>query len=1503
MPWQDQDVLDALKETYDLESEYKLQRDQIHTKKFKDKLDMERIKHIDHSLQDVIGIRQSVVDNNPGVYEAYVQKYKTVQKPEPEEEGTSPLAGLLRGTKDTLGFVAKHPQRAGAHANLGVESFASLPFRGLETALMGEKGEYPFASAKKWLRGREENVRKGDIEAGVTPGSTGPAVAEAVGGMAVPVGPALKAGQLLKNILKGGAFAGSISAGEEFAQKGDVTAEQTGTATGFGMGLTGALSALLGRGKAPRMSADAGPVPSTHPEAGPKPSPAGPAEGAPLQLEHKPIIYGQEPPRGLPAPTPPEPKGPAPYYDRMMEAVKSKAASELTPDEQGFVLSQRGTVNPPPNAAGARDVVGDIPTRERKLSEVMGLKPTPKQGAEAATPTRPPITERPPDDMVAAKPEVTSAPTQPTRTLTDVVRPKPPVRPIETLEPPGAPSQRELYGTPEPTMAKAAPEPEVSPITAKATAQTKEMSGKSKLLTPEEAINIAKEMDAHKVAMEKEATLRDVVSGKLDVSKVPMKRSGKARGVKGGTSKEVPKSEAPAPTVKGEVGAPIEEVGVAVEPKIDFFGGTPVRPLASGQMSKSKAEPLAEIGGDQNLQRDLAAVDRMLDKAGKMSKEVPLEKPTKTTKVELQPKRTEDFIKEQGYKVREREPFPGEKEYDIIDPRTGNIIARGDREQLTHALGNVKEAKGFKLHSFPSGIEDFVPLFKDKLRCVGARVPEGVDVDAPKQAGTLNTLLRPFETPEFNVRKSEAGRTITDAGREADRQINRRVRDLITEEVVPGKEYTPTKLSAYFSADAEIRDKVNKVLVLGDKAEEVYTPAQLTKYGLTTDEVTMYQGVREALDKVVNWVKELGPDYAEFDSRKIDGYIPRVWKGDWEIFVNGNKHLRAKTETSSFSTLSEAAAEAHGIKAGDPKAKIAIKFFPDPEYLSSRGLQDARVIARLKSNLERMGHMDSAAIDEAFKMGKSVKGFAKHLLERKDASGYETQDLDKVLNSYFYQAARRVEMQKVKSVAESVLKESKADLSPGQVRYMQEYVERVAGKPAWDQIAIHQFVQDTPIGKWIDPVRGGKLISSGKEFITHLTLGFGNVGWAAINLDGLTRHVWPMLANEAKMVGSKDLLAAEKYGLNAVKEFFKNKGLRQQLAHHGVIDIQLMSEPTPKIGHEFGKGHWTPERVSLLLGTATEEFSRGVAAIARYNMALDHGATPAVAMQDAARFVEQTLGRYTRGGRPPIYTGAIGSTVGLFKTYMTVMLQNGWKALESKDVGTITRYIAGAVGVSGVLGLVPGIEDMDDAITKNFGWSPIEMIEKNLPPAVATGLLTISGVDLSRKAGVPEIFPDNARGWAGPVVGRYASVIADIMNGEYGEAALDMLPNSIRNILAVTRGMKEGKIIGRLDKPSFEATPKEATLHAIGVTPAREAAESRLYGRNVNKEIYRDEKLNHLTRKIVAGKASDEDYAEFSRLGGKHQRIKNERRRQQETLIERQFRHLPKRLRMEQPRD
>lgn len=1465
--------VDSIMDKYDnLEMELRQQRDEMSTRGLVDKADYENVHDIDSTLEQINRSRELILNNNAHWY----------------KRASGPASTTSPGAEDTTDSVWTHPAHIIARGWLGTKEFASLPFRAAESLTgkedeKGGGGYWPESySFKKMIEKHREQLDAADRAKNIDPNAIGTQIAEVLGPLPIPIGPSVKAGQILKNIAKGAGFGSGIYASERVARDEPWDAAGlTGSATAGGV-LAGVLGALLGRGKGAVGARSAGPEPSTHPETGPKPTPTGPAEGAP----------GTGKPFDINVPPKPGPGSPI---------------------EPGFI------------------------------GKLKVLKPTPKQGAEAATPTRPAITERPPEGEV---PNVTPVPT---RTLADVVGIKPP------------------QPAPETVVAKEAPRPEaVTPVLReKAIEQTKKMSGKSKLLTPEEALAMAKEVDTAKTAMEGEATLKGVISGKIDVNKLPQKSMTKARGVKGGKKQEVPKSEAPVPAVEGEAGANSKiapatfkavQEGHGHFPDYELYDltadipGHPKGSTVSGDTLKEAGytipakiappgavkffgEPEAKSQGDwfeRTLQaqkasrapvEDVASAKITKSQAELPAQEVPHEAHTKTTKLELQPKRTEDFIREQGYQVKEREPFPGQREYDIVDPRTGKLIARGDREQLTYALGQRKEAKGFKLYSFPGPLDEFADWVKNKVNIASGRLPEGVTVEkSPLGKSSLtNTLLRPLETPEFAMRGAgrvysaddvskmglkpemagqRAGDIPINAGREANRGIEKRYNDLLYKEL-PGNRYEPTGYHAYASMPKDERDLVDKIMVLGDKEGVTYSAEQLARQGVTPKQIVAYQGVHEALDKAAKWVEELGGKLEDFTERKLPGYLPRVFPGQWEIFTASGKYLKPKDSASTFRTYNEALEEVYKIKAKDPTAKLSMRFWPDVDYAAERGMMDARAIARLKNHLTEMGYTDHSMIDEAFGMGKTLKGFAKHLEKRRGETGYQTTDLDAVLSGYFHEAARRVEMRKVKDVADKILKDHTNDLSVMQMNYLRNFVERVGGKPAWDDIALHNLVQETAIGKWIDPIGGGRLIKKANELTTHLMLGFGNVGWASLQLSSIPTHTWPLLQEEAIRLGSKNPLAAERYLGSAIKQFFTDKGIRQMLAHHGVVDIQLMSEPHPVAGHSI-QGAWTPAKVSLLLGTLTDEFTRSVTAIARFNMAKDFGASTEQALAAAAKFVEITQGHYTVGGKPMAFTGSIGGTMGRFKTYPVVMLQNGWRAFGSLHPGVITRYIAGTVGVGGVLGLMPGVEDMDEFITKHWGWSPIEMAEKNLPPAVTYGLGSLVGLDFSRRAGNPDIIPNNWKGMTGPLPGKVIQIMTDVMNGEWGDMAMDLLPNSLRNIAQSARGWNEGKIIGRKDKPTYEASRKEAVEHALGLPSMEETGTSRLYQRNLNKMAYRESELDSLTRRIVAERASDKDYQKFRELGGRNQRIKNERRRQQETITQSQYRHLPKMLRREQ---
>jgi hypothetical protein len=172
-------------------------------------------------------------------------------------------------------------------------------------------------------------------------------------------------------------------------------------------------------------------------------------------------------------------------------------------------------------------------------------------------------------------------------------------------------------------------------------------------------------------------------------------------------------------------------------------------------------------------------------------------------------------------------------------------------------------------------------------------------------------------------------------------------------------------------------------------------------------------------------------------------------------------------------------------------------------------------------------------------------------------------------------------------------------------------------------------------------------------------------------------------------------------------------------------------------------------------------------------------------------------------------------------------------------------------------------------------------------------------VDLSKKAGMPDLIPDDLRSALGPVVGRLALVVSDLAKGEYKEAALDLVPNSIRGLIQVLRGTDRGVAVGRYDKPVVKLRPGEEVPKALGFPPIREIEDQRVVARMSNLAAYRDERLRELSHKMVQGTASPEERREFRKLGGSATWLKGERLRERLTTRERQFKYLPKILKRE----
>ncbi|UOF78512.1 large tegument protein uL36 [Caudoviricetes sp.] len=896
--------------------------------------------------------------------------------------------------------------------------------------------------------------------------------------------------------------------------------------------------------------------------------------------------------------------------------------------------------------------------------------------------------------------------------------------------------------------------------------------------------------------------------------------------------------------------------------------------------------------------------------------------------------RLEKVLKDHSFQAEVFEdPLHGTR-YRVYD-KAGNLRAAGDRSDILNAIQQGPEGKGIKLASGLGGIEEPAALALEALRKQGSKVASIAD----STFGSRKAFSRYFKPGRRFGAEHPSMAEAMDELFDRHAAINQRARDFLYKHSPEG-EFSPTGYYHYDTLPKESLAKVNKILWYGDKNSiDLSKPeyhAILAKQGVTPQEMVAIDGVRQAFKTAREDTNKVAAERIKgglplkTEERALveemgtrEGFLPHTWEGRWEVYRNGTKDLHPGPEgsvydVSGYKTQWEAAQRVLELKAKDPKARVEIKFWGDRELPGITAAEEGLISGRIKRNLKLMHEVEGREyvspelIDDALRYGRDIKGFMRHIEERKGAPGFATADLEVLVRNYLYRHSRFVEVSKARMAVRDILEHS-SDLSGEQAAAVLHRLERFAGKPAVDEAFISQKISGTRLGEWLDPQSGGRAIQTVNQLTTHLTLGMGHVSYALVQLAAIPQHVWPALSREATQAGF-GLTGGEKFLWEGIRGL-GDKALRQKLAHAGVIDIQMMSEKIPQFGKtllEKPVGQWTSAQWSMALSTITEEWSRAVAGIGRYKMALAQGWPEKEAIRAARHIVIDTLGEYSVIGKPMVLTGAIGGTVGRFKTFPLVMLSNGMAALRGfKDTPAASlRYFVANLGLAGIVG-IPGAMLVNDYVERHYGFSPRQWAADQLGNLTSERFASMlmhggaaeagqvlgledAGIDLSSRAGLKDIFPDDVGSALGPVLGRFYNAMQALQRGGYEDAAEKLfIPSSLRGAL---QARKEGSLSYR-DRPTIHYTPTERVIRATGFMPMRETAEREQAQTRKHFDLYRDERLKLLADRILDNPQDEKAYAEFGRLGGTSRILQNAAQARELEMLQRQDRALPKLLR------
>lgn len=210
----------------------------------------------------------------------------------------------------------------------------------------------------------------------------------------------------------------------------------------------------------------------------------------------------------------------------------------------------------------------------------------------------------------------------------------------------------------------------------------------------------------------------------------------------------------------------------------------------------------------------------------------------------------------------------------------------------------------------------------------------------------------------------------------------------------------------------------------------------------------------------------------------------------------------------------------------------------------------------------------------------------------------------------------------------------------------------------------------------------------------------------------------------------------------------------------------------------------------------------------------------------AKAFLARTIGNYYSGQRPALFQGSLGTTIGLFQTYMLTWAQNAYRSIETKDLKALSAQMLSQAGLFGMSSL-PGYQMFSQAIGSHFSDEHFDLttgtyraIPEPLADFVIHGLPASLGVGLYTRGGIQPRLPfgqDNMLDTIAAVnVARqtYAATAGALTNALNANGMADK-----------SRAILEGLSIQSLSRPIariVELTPQynqeTGTVEALGST-------------------------------------------------------------------------------------
>lgn len=666
------------------------------------------------------------------------------------------------------------------------------------------------------------------------------------------------------------------------------------------------------------------------------------------------------------------------------------------------------------------------------------------------------------------------------------------------------------------------------------------------------------------------------------------------------------------------------------------------------------------------------------------------------------------------------------------------------------------------------------------------------------------------------------------------------------------KKWAPASKLEKVVNGVEYEVRYDKPRVYTSSSKEVLTPEQLKEL-----QNSPYAVVSAVVEKHIG---ENGPVYYEAKVKrvappigKIAGYLPHIFE-QWMVLAETKDGL---VPVGSGKNLKEAYKVAQYLQQnGGEKVnlQIAPKFFDPNRYLgdennsaggkkSSLIVSDAEYIALQRAIVDNC----KMSVPEARDALKGVVGrtnrnrFFGNLRHRKGRVGYNSNVINS-LDRYFTMSSRYCALQPAKQKSIKLFERTfgRWDKEYGgkeaMANIIKRYIRHNNGTPNYLESMINSMIAKNDwLLKNLNANYGDRLgvalAGNINGFLSKSLLGFLNVSSALVNMT--------QLVNTVALIG----VGHTAHGMSALKNMsLSNKKILAEVGVPYNIGLDTPSGFSKRRSAIEGKRQGF-ERLRSMVSKAgdkgmylfkkADELTRAVAVLGAYNEAIkDKGMSHKQAIAYARRINREANFDYGSSDAPGIYQMFSGTVLGdlglLFQKYpmkewelMMSLMPHFGKGTKAQKA----RFWATYLLMAGFAGL-PGGDWLDEFLEKILGYKPSSVLKmelfKNLGdnPVSRTlvyGIFSNLGVDISRRVGMSNMFPDNDSllGYlAGPAGSVIPGSIANAMSGDYIKAMKTVNP-AIGNIAEALRGYSTNS----KGQVSYKYEGTERYLKGMGFRP------------------------------------------------------------------------------------